>query len=104
MQDHVESAHSKVSALLKVFQLTEQHKLNCNESNLKKASIESPVVSAFVEEQGQYQIENGEKRMTEMDKKPPESVKHPVKEWNDLKNFVILGERVNYGNGHKKQK
>ena len=40
--------------------------------------------------------------MTEMDKKPPESVKHIVKEWNDLKNFVILGERVNYGNGHKK--
>ena len=74
-----------------VFQLAEQHKLNCNESNLKKASIESPVVSAFVEEQGQYQLENGEKHMTEIDKKPPESVQHLVKEWKDLKNFVIPG-------------
>ena len=78
-----------------VFQLTEQHSLNCDEQNIKKASIEPP---ALVDDHGQYQMENEEKQMLVMDKKPPEC----VKEWKDLKKFVVLGERVKYGSGYKK--
>ena len=92
----------KISPSNMVCQPTEQRKLNSDESSSKRAITEPPAVSAFIGEQGQYQLENGDKQISEMDQKPPESVKHLVKEWKDLKNFVVLGERVKYGNGHKK--
>ena len=75
---------------------------NSDHINAKKASIaETPAVK----EQGQCRLENEAKQLAEMTKfemKLQESVKHLVKEWNDLKNFVVLGERVKYGNGHKR--
>ena len=75
-----------------------------DETSMKNTPLELLTVSSFVNNQGHF-YSNREKQltvMTGMDERLLDSVEYNVREWNDLKKFVVHGERAKYGSGHKK--